>query len=118
MGSPASPWRSTRGLDGLGGPESEAVAEIVEEALCNAIRHGGARSIAVGIIPITVGKGCSVHVEVVDDGRGLVAGPSGLGSAYLDEACAGNWTRQTGDGGGCRLQAWVPLQQPAAGRKA
>lgn len=106
------------GLDGLDGPESEAVAEIVEEALCNAIRHGGARSIAVGIIPITVGKGCSVHVEVVDDGRGLVAGPSGLGSAYLDEACAGNWTRQTGDGGGCRLQAWVLLQQPAAGWKA
>jgi len=103
------------GLDGLGGPESEAVAEIVEEGLCNAIRHGGARSIAVGIIPITVGKGCSVHVEVVDDGRGLVAGPSGLGSAYLDEACAGNWTRQTPEGGGCRLQAWVPLPQPAGG---
>lgn len=100
---------------GLSGPESESVAEIVEEALCNAIRHGGASNIEVLVMPMHLAGSAVVHVQVIDDGSGLSGGGPGLGSAYLDEACSGNWVRTAGQGGGCRLQAWVPVSGPDLG---
>lgn len=97
------------GLRSLTGFAAAAVAEIVEEGLCNAIRHGGAVRIGVTASPVRQADSCAVHVEVVDDGRGLAGGSPGLGTAFLDEACAGKWIRGDAQGGGCRLQAWVAV---------
>ena len=99
----------TPGLGSLTGSTAKVVAEIVEEGLCNAIRHGGALRIAVTASLVRQVNSCEVHVQVVDDGSGLAGGSPGLGTAFLDEVCAGKWTRETTEGGGCRLQAWVAI---------
>lgn len=103
-------------LGELTGRQSQTVAEIVEEGLCNAIRHGGARNISVlaeFAESAWEGESCTAHVQVLDDGSGSAGGIPGLGSAYLDEACAGNWVRVPGQEGGCRLQAWVAIPTQA-----
>ena len=101
------------GLRPLTGLASQAIAEIVEEGMCNAIRHGGARNITVSARPARQADSCAAHVEVVDDGSGPAGGTPGLGTAFLDEACAGRWSREVGNGGGCRLQAWVAVPEQA-----
>lgn len=106
------------GLLSLTGPATQAIAEIVEEGMCNAIRHGGARNITVSARPTRQEGSCAAHVDVMDDGCGPADGTPGLGSAYLDETCAGKWSRQAGDGGGCRLQAWVTVPEQACSSQA
>ena len=56
------------------------VGRVVEEGLGNAVRHGGATSVAVHVRR----SDGEVVVEVEDDGRGPTGGPPGLGSSLLD----------------------------------
>ena len=56
------------------------VGRVVEEGLGNAVRHGGATSVAVHVRR----SDGEVVIEVEDDGRGPTGGRPGLGSALLD----------------------------------
>lgn len=90
----------------LKAPQIEAVGVIVEEAVSNAVRHGGARHVDV----IVAGTGRhEIVVEVVDDGAGPDEGEPGLGSRMLSLGSRGRWQLGAGpDGTGARLVAVLP----------
>lgn len=96
----------------------EAVAEVVREAVNNALRHGKARniSIEVALVPqpgrtadgLAAPAGGGLRVRVKDDGSGWAAETaSGQGSALYDELC-GQW-RHASDEGGTTFSGIVSL---------
>lgn len=88
---------------GLDASRVTAVVDVVTEAINNAVRHGGARTIDVRV----VADGDHVEVVVDNDGRqGQVSEP-GLGSRVFDEIAPGAWSRTPMDEGGCRLRVRI-----------
>ena len=81
-----------------------AVGRVVEEAISNAIRHGGASHIDISVASESDG---SVRVVVDDDGRGPGGGVPGIGTAYLQQASAGRWSLKPLPRGS-RLEVLVP----------
>ena len=79
------------------------VGRVVEEAITNAVRHGGATAVDIEIRQ----QGDGVYVRVTDDGRGPANGDRGLGSAILDHATEARWVLEAGDHGAV-LTAMVP----------
>ena len=79
------------------------VGRVVEEAITNAVRHGGATSVDIEIRQL----GKDVQVQVADDGHGPTNGDRGLGSSILDHATEGRWVLEAGDTGAV-LTAMVP----------
>ena len=103
------------GLKQYTGETVEVVGEVVEEGLCNAIRHGAANTISVQVDLEGDGPTPLIRVRVLDDGCGPPQDPRpGLGSALLDDACEGRWERVAAPGGGCLLDAWIAVRDPAA----
>jgi signal transduction histidine kinase len=82
---------------------------IIQEALTNALKHGGARSASVTVRY----DGRAVHIEVHDDGRGAPAGyHPGRGLLGITErvsAFGGSVEYGGGAHGGFRLQAVLPV---------
>jgi signal transduction histidine kinase len=68
---------------------SIVIGRVVEEGIANAIRHGKASEIEVGVARI---DGETIQVVVSDNGRGPGGGTPGLGSAYLQQASAHRWS--------------------------
>lgn len=62
--------------------------KVVEEAVTNAVRHGGAKE---AIIRVS-GNGRQVLIDVHDNGCGMPAGSPGLGSRLFDRLSAEPWT--------------------------
>ncbi len=91
------------------------VGEVVEEGICNAVRHGQPDHIAVQVDLVQEVGTSYLRIRVVDDGLGLVKGPSGVGTVLLDEYCPGRWTRSSPSDGGCVLDAYVKVPPVAAG---
>ncbi len=102
------------GIDGAAdapAPVQSAAYRIVQEALTNVARHAGA---ATATVTVRSAPGALV-VEVADDGGG---GPGGGGApaagngvrGMRERAAALGGTLQAGpaDGGGWRVQAWLP----------
>lgn len=112
-------WQGLAGITTLVAPEIKvatgafvrSIGELVEEGLCNAIRHGNADTIAIQVDLVSEEARSSIRIRVVDDGCGPTEGTPGLGSALLDDLCAGRWKRALGPGGGCILDAWVPIRE-------
>ena len=94
-------------LRGDHGRVAVRVGDIIEEGLCNAVRHGEADSVSVQVEAVTEGAGEFIRIRVVDDGHGPGQWSAGLGSAYIEEACAGRWSLEAAPAGGCVLDAWV-----------
>ena len=94
-------------LRGDHGRVAVRVGDIIEEGLCNAVRHGEADSVSVQVEAVTEGAGEFIRIRVVDDGHGPGQWSAGLGSAYIEEACAGRWSLEVAPAGGCVLDAWV-----------
>jgi anti-sigma regulatory factor (Ser/Thr protein kinase) len=71
------------------------VGRLVEEAISNAVRHGGASNISVRV---SLNAGGAVSVTVEDDGVNEVqhaagdAHQAGVGSAMFDQITGGQWT--------------------------
>jgi len=80
-----------------GDPDADlAAAEVIREAVNNAIRHGGARTIEIRVATTSPEV---LAVSVRDDGGGLQpAGRSGLGSALYDDLCRTWSLEETGPG--------------------
>ena len=68
--------------------ERASAAEIVDEALVNAYRHGLAKRATISIARDELG---AMVVEVRDDGVGPRDGAAGLGSTIFDRASGGKW---------------------------
>jgi signal transduction histidine kinase len=89
-----------------------AAYRIVQEALTNALRHAGPATATVQVAH----DGTELFVEVSDDGRGGAAEPTahpGRGLAGMRERVAvygGELATGTGNDGGYRVQARIPVQ--------
>ena len=80
-----------------------AVAEVLREALANAVVHGQATAADVGMAR----DGDDLVVTVIDNGIGPQCGPRGLGTEVLDSATARRWTLQSRDAGGSVVTASI-----------
>ncbi len=96
----------------LPGRRAADIARVVEEAVSNSRKHGGARSVSVRVQRLEQDGGQSARVTVTDDGSGPVDGPKGMGSSLLDEIAPGAWSLDRGRAGGAVLTATVPLGRP------
>lgn len=72
------------------------ISRIVQEACSNAVRHGGAVRIAIGLAL----EGGAARLTITDDGGGLGADPGepGLGSELLDQTTL-DWSLTAREGG-------------------
>lgn len=94
-------------------PDSALVllADVLAEAIANAVRSGDAtRVVVTGELEET-----ALNICITDDGRervDAVAGgqESGLGTAWLDSMIPGLWDRRIGPDG-CRLTVTIPVAQ-------
>jgi hypothetical protein len=93
-------------------PLASAIVDICTDACSNAVRHGGATSVAMRALPV----GDTLDLVVSDDGApDAGAGLPGLGSAMLDDVSL-TWLRRREDGRTV-LRATLPLggaRTPAA----
>lgn len=87
----------------------EVVLRVVEEALHNALRHSGARHIAVTLKPA---RGAGMTVTIADDGTGFDPGPArGLGLVSMKERARrinANLSVSSRPGKGTTLSLGVP----------
>jgi signal transduction histidine kinase len=84
------------------------------EAVQNAVKHSGARSIHVDL----AGDGRTLTVTVSDDGRGFDAGPAGAGAGLTNlrdrvESVGGTLVTDSTRGHGTRVRAVLPAGAPA-----
>jgi len=80
------------------------IDRIVEEAIANAYRHGGAKAVGVRIGALPNG----VEVDVVDDGAGIDAmAQAGLGYRLFGAATAEEWTIDNRTSGGAHLRLTI-----------
>ncbi len=88
------------GVRRLPAATEEAILRVAQEALHNALRHGGAASVTVRLL----GRPGGVELEIIDDGLGFdpaavrTGGSSGLGLASMRE-------RATSVGGSLRVRS-------------
>ena len=74
-------------------------AQVLEEGISNAVRHGVASRLA-----ITLSKdGDLMKLQIEDDGFGPRNGTLGLGTALFEDATNGNWQLEALDRGGSLL---------------
>jgi signal transduction histidine kinase len=103
-------------------PPSEvaiALYRIVQEAVTNALRHGGARKVWIRVHAAAGAAGCSIE----DDGRGFdvreltAATPAGLGLLGMRErvaALGGTFTIASSPGAGTEISAAIPVDSADA----
>lgn len=85
-----------------------AVAEVIREAVNNAIRHGAARTVEIRVTPASgaPGRPTALTILVRDDGSGLGdPGRAGLGTRLFDELCT--WWRHHDTGRGTVFEAEI-----------
>jgi signal transduction histidine kinase len=87
-------------------PEAtDAIEQVVEEAITNAVRHGGARYVVVQV----EGSPDGHRITVDDDGRGAHEALPGIGLTLYERVTGGRWELTTSDAlAGARLTALVP----------
>ena len=83
------------------GVTTSTVGRLVEEAVANAIRHGGATWVSVDL---RADADSRLRLTVSDNGRGPGGGSPGIGTALLGQATEGEWSL-TGDKTGSTLEA-------------
>ena len=81
-------------------PTVALIKEILLEGIGNAVRHGQATSIAVGIDD----HAGNLTITITDDGTGLVDSRTGLGSALFDDIAPNGWSLNPGATGGATLR--------------
>jgi anti-sigma regulatory factor (Ser/Thr protein kinase) len=85
-------------------PLASAIVDICTDACSNAVRHGGATSVAMRALPV----GDTLELVVSDDGAPETdPGLPGLGSGMLDDVSL-TWRRRREDGRTV-LRATLPL---------
>ena len=86
--------------------EVERLDDVLRQALLNAVVHGGATRVEIGL---DSADGERLVVTIADNGIGPQGGPPGLGARSLEAATAGNWSLTPGRNGvGAVLTASIP----------
>jgi hypothetical protein len=67
------------------------LADLIEEGISNAVRHGKCSKISITLEPI---ESTGIKIEIRDNGTGITSTPPGLGSTFFDTLTAGNWHRE------------------------
>lgn len=75
---------------------AEQIARVVEEAVTNGFRHGGADRIKVELRLVAPH---SVEVQVTDNGSGVQSARAGLGHSFIEFAAGGDWSIENSPGG-------------------
>ena len=94
----------SEGLERLANKTVSDVAAVVEEALTNAVRHGQATRVDIGVEDL----GESICVTASDNGLGLTDGTPGLGTELIRLLSNGNFSLTANPGGGAKLTVFVP----------
>jgi len=68
--------------------DHDVVADLVEEAISNAVRHGQCEVIHIDVNEDTSG---GLRIEISDDGIGPTKSARGIGSGLFESATSGNW---------------------------
>lgn len=113
------PWRPLVGIHVEVEPAAASAAwstldlrsleRLVEEAVANAYRHGGATMIEIRL----AASDDAVTLSVVDDGSGLpAAAVPGLGMRLLESVAPGGWSLGSGLDGRTRLVVPIPVGMP------
>ena len=89
-------------IDGLPQAVQDRIAQVLVEAVNNAVRHGRAARVEVRLVPDTAPSTFLLSVD--DDGVGPVKQSAGLGSALFDAMSDGDWTLEGRPEGGSRLR--------------
>ncbi len=92
------------------GGVSLAAFRIAQEGLANAVEHAGATSIRIRLSRQAEG---TIHLEILDNGRGFDASAAGnsiglLAIAERAEIAGGRVAIESSPGSGTRIQAWFP----------
>ena len=89
-------------VDVLPSTFQDHLAQVLVEAVNNAVRHGRAAHVDVRLVAGE--EPATFTLTVDDDGVGPVRREAGLGSALFDAMSAGEWTLTPRDEGGSRLR--------------
>jgi signal transduction histidine kinase len=89
---------------------------ILQEAIANAVKHAGARSIEVSSGPDSSDGRAGAFVEVRDDGRGLAEAGAGRGLANMRQRASflGGELTLMSSTGGTSVRLWLPVPTPSA----
>jgi signal transduction histidine kinase len=91
-----------RSIDVLPSTFQDHLAQVLVEAVNNAVRHGRAARIDVRLV--AGASPATFTLTVDDDGVGPVQRAAGLGSALFDAMSGGEWALAARDEGGSRLR--------------
>lgn len=83
-------------LQGLDFVIGNQLAQVANEAISNAVRHGHAKSAVISVAQTDE----HIQISVADDGLGPVENKPGLGSKFFDVVAPGGWSLNSGDSGG------------------
>lgn len=97
-------------VDDLAPAVQDRVAQVLVEAVNNAVRHGRAAEVDVRLV--RTGQPGAFLLAVDDDGVGPVLQEPGLGSALFDAVSGGDWTLEPRVTGGSRLRLTLLTQRP------
>jgi signal transduction histidine kinase len=87
-------------------PTRRLIERIVEEAIANAYRHGGAFQVDVAVRV----EGDEIAIRVTDNGSGLSsAREPGLGCRLFETAAPGRWSLLHAPSGGGALVVHLPV---------
>jgi len=93
----------------LSSGEINSIAEVVSEAVSNAVRHGLAKN-----LKITLGKiesnNSQIEIVVEDDGLGPRSGKAGLGTELFNVTSGVNWSLTPANMGGSVLRVRITTQ--------
>jgi signal transduction histidine kinase len=104
-------------LDAFGPEMSLQAMRIVQEAITNAVKHAGARTITVQTGEAAEHDATGVFVEIRDDGRGLrepVRPGRGLTNMRRRAERLGGRVHIESTGQGTVVRLWIPRRRPAA----
>ena len=93
-------------LDTLEQQLQDRIAQLVAEAVNNAVRHGRAERVVVEVASVDPDR---LRVVAEDDGIGPVERPPGLGSRLFDALSGADWSLRPRQDGGSRLEVTVLL---------
>ena len=93
-------------IDTLSRSAQDRIAQVVTEAVNNAVRHGRAERVEVSVARIDA---TALRLVVADDGLGPVRRAPGLGTALFAAVSGGAWSLSPGPDGGSLLDVLIRL---------
>jgi len=85
---------------------SQALVQIVGEAISNSVRHGLAQTISIRIAEQVTDESV-LEVTIADDGLGPRSGPTGLGAELFTSVSGGSWQIISRASGGTELSLQI-----------